>query len=25
LRFGYAITLKEIEHCVEALHKFLKK
>jgi aspartate aminotransferase len=25
LRFGYAITLKEIEDCVEALRSFLKK
>jgi aspartate aminotransferase len=25
LRFGYAITMKEIEDCVEALRKFLKK
>jgi aspartate/methionine/tyrosine aminotransferase len=23
LRFGYAITIKEIEDCVEALHKFI--
>jgi aspartate aminotransferase len=23
LRFGYAITIREIEHCVEALRKFL--
>jgi aspartate/methionine/tyrosine aminotransferase len=25
LRFGYAITMKEIEDCVEALREFLKK
>ena len=25
LRFGYAITVKEIEDCVEALRRFLKK